>query len=104
MKTKIGYEKYLTQIQNTNTRISFTKLRLSNHHLMIETGRHQHIEKTKRFCPFCPTKIEDELHSILDCHVFKTPREDLFNDLREIYNFSHLALYVTCMHWICDCV
>ena len=40
IKTKIGYEKYLTQIQNTNTRISFTKFRLSSHHLMIETGRH----------------------------------------------------------------
>ena len=34
IKTQIGYENYLNEIQNTQTRISLTKFRLSNHHLL----------------------------------------------------------------------
>ena len=64
IKNQIGYENYLSQIQNTQNRISLTKFRLSNHCLLIETGRHQHLEKNLRFCPFCPRSIEDEFHSL----------------------------------------
>ena len=55
IKTKIGYEDYLNEIQNIEARVAFTKFRLSNHSLMIETGRHQRIDKSLRHCPFCPS-------------------------------------------------
>ena len=74
---KIGYENYLSQIQNTKLRISLTKFSLSNHGLLIETGRHQHIEKHLRFCP---RSIEDEFHSLL---VYKILRNDLFSESRK---------------------
>ena len=94
IKTEIGYEQYLSQIQNIQDRISLTKFRLSNHRLMIETGRHQHIEKNLRFCPFCPGEIEDEFHFLLECQVFNTLRDELTDKaLRELGNFSQLGKF-----------
>ena len=94
MKTQIGYENYLCQIQNIQNRISLTKIRLSNHRLMIETGRHQRVDKNQRFCPFCPTKIEDEFHFLLECQVFSTVRIELINNvIRENERFVQLGIY-----------
>ena len=91
IKTQIGYENYLCQIQNIQERVTLTKFRLSNHRLMIETGRHQRIDKDQRFCPFCPTKIEDEHHFLMECQVFSTLRVELFNKvLKEEGDFMHL--------------
>ena len=45
IKTVIGKEGYLDQIRNTKYRQKLTKLRLSNHQLMIEKGRHMKLEK-----------------------------------------------------------
>ena len=59
MKNKIGMEPYLQKIKSIKDRISFTKFTLSNHSLVIEKGRHQKIDKNRRFCPFCINKIED---------------------------------------------
>ena len=62
LKEEIGMETYLTIVNNTKNRTTLTKFRLSNHTLMIEKGRHQNIDKNHRFCPCCPTRIEDEMH------------------------------------------
>ena len=43
-KSVIGMEEYLTEIKNVSIRIQITKFRISNHKLMIETGRHQDIK------------------------------------------------------------
>ena len=83
LKIQIGYENYLSQIQNTQNRISLTKFRLSNHTLMIETGRHQRIEKSQRFCPFCPNTIEDERHFLLQCPVYDVFRNELFSEAKQ---------------------
>ena len=83
LKTQIGFEDYLNQIQSIPNRTSLTKFRLSNHSLMIETGRHQHIEKNLRFCPFCPRNIEDEFHFLLECQVFRTLRNELFAEAKK---------------------
>ena len=40
LETKIGMETYLVNIQNTEERTQMSKFRLSNHRLMVETGRH----------------------------------------------------------------
>ena len=73
-------------IRNTQHRISLTKFRLSNHKLMIESGRHQHIEKSQRFCHFCPGKLEDELHFLLECKTFEALREELLIETSKIEN------------------
>ena len=89
-KTDIGPEKYLTEITNLQDRTNLTKIRLSNHTLMIEKGRHQKIDKSLRFCPFCKNCIEDELHFVMVCPVYKHQRNQLFKDIRGLYPaFEH---------------
>ena len=55
-----------------------TKIRLSNHHLMIEKGRYTNIDRKNRVCPFCPKDIEDEIHFITTCPSYAHNRKSLF--------------------------
>ena len=73
-KNSIGTEKYLTDIKNPEIRRIVTKLRLSNHNLMIEIGRHRKIPKELRHCPFCPNLIENEVHFLFQCPVYSIMR------------------------------
>ena len=59
----------------------FTKFRLSNHVLLIEKGRHSNIDKSQRFCPFCPNTIETEHHFLLYCKTYTIGRDNLFGKL-----------------------
>ena len=61
-KKEKGQEKYLTEIKNKPLRKQVTRFRLSNHSLMIETGRHRNIPKEQRNCPFCEDQVENEVH------------------------------------------
>ena len=80
-KTEIACEEYLSKIQNIDVRVALTKLRLSNHPLMIEKGRYQQIDKNLRFCPFCLTKIEDEIHFMMNCNLYDSLRKELFTEV-----------------------
>ena len=82
-KKEIGCEKYLLEINNIEIRQSFTKFRLSNHTLNIEKGRHTSPKtpKEERFCPFCPTKVEDEKHFLLECPTYLIPRNVLIENI-----------------------
>ena len=69
-----------------------TKFRISNHILLIETGRYKYpkIPRHERTCRFCSTgKIENETHVLLECNIFDSLRHNLFN---KILNFSQLNL------------
>jgi hypothetical protein len=102
IKTEIGCEKYLDEIKNVTTRQALTKFRLSNSLLNIEKLRHTtpKTPKEERFCPFCPTVVEDEVHFLLDCPIYAYPRDDmmknilhknpLFNLKPTIQKFLHL--------------
>ena len=81
IKNLIGYEKCLNKIENVKERISFSKLRLSNHPLMIEKGRHEKIERNLRYCPFCPGIIENEIHFLLQCKCFTKLRTEIFGNV-----------------------
>ena len=84
IKTEIGFESYLNLIPNEEERVALTKLRLSNHELMIEKGRHMQIEKDLRFCPLCPKEIEDETHFLILCKAFIEERKTLFEDINKV--------------------
>ena len=70
-------EIYVKQITNPIIRKGYTKFRLSNHSLNIEKGRHSNKPKELRFCPFCPTLVETEIHFLLECNTYKLLREEL---------------------------
>ena len=65
-----------------------TKLRLSNHTLLIEKGRNQKMEEDLRVCSSCPNTIEDEIHFLLDCPTYQDTREKL---LLPTLNTKYLA-------------
>ena len=71
IKTDIGIEKYLYHIPNVETRIAVSRLRLSNHELMIEKGKHLKLDVSQRICPFCEGGcLEDEYHFLLQCKTY----------------------------------
>ena len=62
-----------------------TKIRISAHSLAIETGRYSKpkILASERYCKLCKDKVEDEVHFLLYCPLYKDLREkfDIFNNL-----------------------
>ena len=92
IKASVEIENYLITTRNINARVCLTKFRLSNHKLMIETGRHQKVPKTERFCPFCHGMIEDEIHFLINCKQYDALRGPLFKECREARkNFSYYS-------------
>ena len=67
------------KIKNTEHRRQVTKFRLSDHKLRIETGRFENISEKNRFCPFCPNMIENEVHMLLACPIYKRGRKNLLD-------------------------
>ena len=55
-KSRVKLKNYLIDTNNRKHRVAFTKLRLSDHNLMIEKGKHrrQITPREYRFCPHCP--------------------------------------------------
>ena len=84
LKKERGTEKYLYELKNPNNRRSLTKFRLSNHVLNIEKGRHVKLKKGDKDhtphqrCPFCPNKIESEIHFLISCPAYNLRRNVLF--------------------------
>ena len=79
LKSNEGFEDYLDLKMNFEHRICLSRLRLSNHSLMIEKGRHQGIARGDRTCPFCPLSVENEKHFLLHCKNYSEMRNHLFN-------------------------
>ena len=77
IKENIGRESYLKDVRNTKHRQMLTKLRLSNHQLMIECGRHKKIPKEERLCEICHDGIEDEIHFMIKCKPLQQLRYPL---------------------------
>ena len=85
LKQEPGIETYLNTITNVDRRIHLCKIRLSNHELMIEKGRHQGLEIKDRNCPFCPENLlEDELHFLLTCDTYSLLSEELFAETEHL--------------------
>ena len=68
-------EPYLNLTVNRNQRSSLTRLRISAHHLALETGRWRKpkpIPLDERVCRYCSSGlIDDEKHFLLKCNTFR---------------------------------
>ena len=85
-KTDFKMESYITKTENFQKKQYFSKLRLSNHRLEIESGRYKNIKAESRLCNQCnhPDKpVEDELHFIINCPKYNKERQSLFSKLQE---------------------
>ena len=92
-KTIVKCENYL-KIKNRKHRVVLTKLRLSDHILMIEKGRHSRprMERENRLCPLCEDRqVETEAHFVAECTKFCDERTLFFNKVQTLVpNFRHL--------------
>ena len=79
-------ETYLKVIKNVKDRISLSRFRLSNHKLLIETGRHENLNREDRICPFCCTQslVEDEIHFLTRCILYNKIRKPLYEMCTEL--------------------
>lgn len=84
LKQNLRFEDYL-RTSNFTYRKLITKLRISDHNLNIEKGRHTNIPREQRLCLKCKT-LENEKHFILDCKLNMELRNNFFNNLD--FNFS----------------
>ena len=76
-KNQIRQEKYLSIINDRNLRVILTNLRLSDHELNIEKGRHKNIKRQERLRLCCSLKkqIENETHFLLECPYYNNLRQ-----------------------------
>ena len=82
-------EPYLNVLRNFEQRRLFTKFRISNHQLAIETGRYYNIPRDDRLCSLCKTNmIETEQHLILHCPTYSNFRSEFQSKLKEKIDFS----------------
>ena len=84
IKHDIGRENYLIQIRNIKVRQKLTKLRLSNHKLRIEVGRHMGLQKEERVCEVCNEDIEDEIHFLVKCKHYEPLRRSLLETCMQL--------------------
>ena len=70
-KDTMKFENYLNH-KNRKERVAMTKLRISDHKLMIEQGRHTRpiTPRGERFCHMCTTVVEDESHYFTECKLY----------------------------------
>ena len=71
-------------------RYSISRLRLSSHHLEIETGRYTLplTPANQRFCAACPEKVGDKILFLTECVSHSENRSILFDEItKEIPNF-----------------
>ena len=79
-------------MQKSFKKTSFTKFRLSNHKLRIESDRFKtpRIPSELRVCTQCQQHVtEDETHLLLYCDMYNELRSKLFNDICECYGHFH---------------
>ena len=80
-------ESYLS-ISNFEYRKLITKLRISEHNLLIEKGRHLNIPREQRLCSHCK-RIDGEKHFLLNCMINSELRSSFLNILNnenQIFN------------------
>ena len=77
---KITGDEFYLNSQNFMLRKYITKLRLSDHNLEIEKGRHFNIPRNERLCPVCKI-LGDEFHILLNFHINKNLRDEYMHNI-----------------------
>ena len=85
-KNSYSAEKYLSSVPSFKMRQIFSKFRISNHKLRIETGRYSQEKVSERTCQFCPSSVtEDEFHLLFTCNLYDDIRETLFSSISNTF-------------------
>ena len=86
IKKEYKQEQYLTIVKNPCQRRLYTKLRISNHKLLIEYGRYHQIPREERICKHCNLNaIENEFHFAFECPKYDNLRNNSNNILKNMF-------------------
>ena len=82
IKSELKLQNYLLFFLNFKMRQLFTKFRVSDYSLEIESGRYKNITREERKCKNCNlNEIGDEYHFFLKCTANHSLRNNLFNKI-----------------------
>ena len=81
-KSSFVKEPYLYMLKNHKYRVAVAQLRTSSHTLAIKRGRYARpkVQICDRTCNVCGI-LEDEIHFLIDCSLYKREREVLFSNV-----------------------
>ena len=100
-------EPYIELIKDFQLRQSFSKLRLSDHCLNIETGRKHNIDVEDRICNICDSKeVGDEFHFLIKCQNLhlKELRDKLYVSVsKKVKQFKLLKDFDKFLYLFCGC-
>ena len=89
------YSEYLSEVKNLHLRSMLTRFRSGCHWLQVNRGRYSDVPKQMRFCPICPSLVEDEQHFLIGCPAYSSIREK-FQHLK-LHTYSDVAkLFMEC--------
>lgn len=91
-------EDYLTLIRDFDERKTFTKFRVSNHKLAIETGRYgkQSTQRNQRLCVYCDlNEIENEEHMFKYCPLYRDLRKTLYKKTGPDVESNPMSFFVS---------
>ena len=94
-KTNLNFEEYLNDISNIKHRQAVTKLRISSHRLLVESGRCNNIPFDKITCKLCNlNEVGNEQHYLMQCSntLLKEIRYSFVQKLHQI-NSSFSLFY-----------
>lgn len=73
-------------------RRALTRIRTGVNDFRINTGRWENESVEERICQLCAAEIETEQHFLIECKVYATERENLWNQLNQLVNSSKVPL------------
>ena len=86
------------KLSKVSHRSALSKLRLSCHPLEVERGRYRRpmVDRESRFCPFCKTMVENEMHFLSVCPLYVDCRRkygiDMLTNIEVINAFKSVDI------------
>ncbi len=99
-KRKYEMEPYLSLVKNVSDCVNLTRLRISAHHLRIESGRYERkngqvLPECSRICLYCNMNaVENEIHMVTKCPLYEHLRAPMLKNLK-LDKYSEKQIFVT---------
>ena len=95
-KSEYKTEPYVLRVMGKCQRRALALFRMGVAPIRLETGRYergQYLPVDERICYMCDKNaVESEMHVILECPLYKVPREDLFHQCSMVMpNFAEMS-------------
>ena len=90
-KHNYSMEEYVKYNLSRSSRSAIAKFRTGVAPINIEMGRFRGLAVEDRVCEHCQTKVEDEVHVIIQCPLYTNIREDLLNKVAEIADINTMS-------------